>query len=173
MGDEPIQVQKAINFLNSQSTTQLQFVGIQYKADLIAQEKKYLVKDTLAREVELKANFLKTRAEQFKNMFRNLFSQGLPNFWDEEGIMVEENDYLSKLQEKKDYTSSIDMLDPIIKGHHIFEVLDKEFCLFYETRKIIASLPPPSYNLYSYFDVVNRDLLVVAFPSSLVSQRIS
>ena len=62
--------------------------------------------------------------------------------------MVAENDYLSKLQEKKDDTSSIDNLDSLIKGHHIFEVLDKELCLFYETRKIITVLPPPSYNLY-------------------------
>ena len=135
MGDKLIQAQKAINFLNSQSKTQLQFTGIQDMADLISQAKKYIVKDTLAREVELKANFLKTRVEQFKNIFRNVFSQGLPNFWDEEGMMVAENDYFSKLQEKKDDTSSIDRLDPLIQGHHILQVLDKEFCLFYETRR--------------------------------------
>lgn len=80
MGDKPIQSQKAINFLNSQSKTQLQFAGIQDMADLISQAKKYIVKDTLAREVALKENFLKTRAEQFKNMFRNVFSQGFPYF---------------------------------------------------------------------------------------------
>ena len=87
--------------------------------------------------------------------------------------MVAENDYLTKLQEKKDDTSSIEKLDPLIKGHHIFKVLNKEFCLFYETRKIISSLCPPSYNLYSDLDVVNWDLLAVAFPSSSVWQRIS
>ena len=101
-------------------------------------------------------------------MFRNLFNQGFPNFWDEEGMMVAKNDYLSKLQEKKDDTSSIDNLDPLIKGHHIFEVLDKQFCLFFERRKIIFSLPPPSYNLYSDLDVVNWDLIALALPSSSV-----
>ena len=65
MGDKPIQAQRAINFLNSQSKTQLQFVGIQDRADLIVQAKKYIVKDTLAREVALKENFLKGRAGQF------------------------------------------------------------------------------------------------------------
>lgn len=69
--------------------------------------------------------------------------------------MVAENKYLAKLQEKKDDTSSIDKLDLIIKGHHIFEVLDREFFLFYETRKNITSLPSLSYNLYSNLDVVN------------------
>ena len=165
MGDNSIQAQKAINFLNSLSKTQLQFVVIQDRVDLIAQAKKYIVKDTMSRGVALKANFLKSRDEQIKYMFKNVFSQGLPNFWDEEGIMVAKNEYLSKLQEKKGDTSSTDKLDPIIKGHHIFEVLYKEFFLFYETRKNITSLPSPSYDLYSNLDVVNRDLLVVAFPA--------
>ena len=43
----------------------------------------------------MKANFLKTRAKQFKNMIRNIFSNGLPNFWNEEGAMIAENEYLS------------------------------------------------------------------------------
>ena len=172
MGDKTIQAQRAINFLNSQQT-QLQFAGIQDMADLIVQAKKYIVKDSLAREVALEENFLKSRAEQFKNMFRNVFNQGLPSFWDEEGTVIDENEYLSKLKENKDDTSSIDKLDPIIKGHHIFEVLDREFFLFYETRKIITDLPSPSYNLYSDFDVVNQNLLEVAFPANSVWQRIS
>ena len=65
MGDKPIQSQKAINFLNSQSKTQLQFAGIHDRAGLIAQAKKYIIKGTLAKEVALKDNFLKTRDEQF------------------------------------------------------------------------------------------------------------
>lgn len=44
MGDKPIQAQKEINFLNSQSKTQLQFARIQDRADLIAQDKKYIGK---------------------------------------------------------------------------------------------------------------------------------
>ena len=94
MGDKHIQDQRAINFLNSQSKTQLQFVGIKDRDDLIVQAKKYNLKDILAREVALKTNFLKNRAEQFKNMFKNVFSQGLPSFWDEEGTVVVENEYL-------------------------------------------------------------------------------
>ena len=87
----------------------------------MVQAKKYIVRDTLAREVALKENFLKSRAKQFKNMFRNVFSQGFPSFWDEEGTVIAENEYLSKLHEKKDDTSSIDKLDPIIKGHNILK----------------------------------------------------
>ena len=172
MGDKPIQAQKAINFLNSLSKMQLQFVGIQDRTNLIAHAKKYIVKDALAKDVTMKSNFLKIRAKQFKHMFKNLFDNGLPNFWNEEGAMIVESDYLSLWQRERDDTTSIDQLDPIIRGHHIYDVLDKEFCLFYEVTRIISNMPPPSYNLYSNLDVVNQDLLAVAFPSSSVWQRI-
>ena len=172
MSDKPIQAQRAINFLNSQPKMQLQFVGIQDMADLIVQAKKYIVKDSLEREVALKENFLKGRTDEFKNMFKNVFSQGLCSFLDEEGTIIFENQYLSKLQEKKNDTSSIDNLDLIIKGHDIFEVLDRELFLFYETKKIIVGLPSCSYNFYSYLDVVNLDLLAATFPANLVWQTI-
>ena len=48
MGVNHVQAQRAINFLNSQSKTQLQFACIQDRADLIIQSKKYIVKDSLA-----------------------------------------------------------------------------------------------------------------------------
>jgi len=95
MGDKPIQAQKEINFLNSQSKMQLQFAGIQDREDLIAQANKYIVKDALAKEVTIKANFLRTGAEQFKHMFKNLFDNRLPNFWSEEGAMIVESDHIS------------------------------------------------------------------------------
>lgn len=44
MGDKPIQAQKAINSLNCQSKTWLQFAWIQDKIDLIAQAKSILLK---------------------------------------------------------------------------------------------------------------------------------
>ena len=55
MGDKPIQAQRVINYLNSQSKMQLQFAGIQYIADLIIQAKKYVVKESLSKEVPMKA----------------------------------------------------------------------------------------------------------------------
>ena len=80
MGDKPIQEQKAINFLNSQSKMQLQFSGIQGREELIVQANKYIVKETLAKEVLMKANILRVRDEQFMNAFKNLFDNGFPSF---------------------------------------------------------------------------------------------
>ena len=121
----------------------------------------------------MKENFLKARVDQFKQAFKFLFDNGLSSFWNEEGIIILEDDYFSVWNQKKNETSLIDKLDPIIKGNHIYDVLDKDFCLYYEARRIISNLPPPSYNLFSDLDVVNKDLLVVAFPASSVWKRIS
>ena len=128
MGDKPIQEQKSINFLNSQSKMQLQFSRIQDRAKLIVQANKYIVKETLAKEVLMKSNFLKERADQFRQAFKFLFDNGLSSFWNEVGIMISESDYFSLWQQKKNDTSSIDQLDPIIKGNHIYDVLDRYFC---------------------------------------------
>ena len=87
--------------------------------------------------------------------------------------MISKNDYLSLWQQKKNDTSSIDQLDPITKGSHIYDVLDRDFCLYYEARRIVSIFSPPSYNLYFDLDVVNKDLLEVAFLAISVWQRIS
>ena len=67
---------------------QLQFFGIQDRAELIVQAKKYIVKETLAKEVLMKANFLKVRAHQFKHAFKFLFDNRFPSFRNEEGIII-------------------------------------------------------------------------------------
>ena len=41
--------------------------------------------------------------------------------------MIAESDYLSLLQQERNDTSSTDELYPIITGHQIYDVLDKEF----------------------------------------------
>ena len=121
----------------------------------------------------MKENFLKVRADQFRYAFKFMFDNGLPSFLNEEGIIISESDFLSLWQQKKNGTSSIHQLDPIIEGNHIYDLLDRYFCLYYEARRIISNLPPPSYNLYSDLDVVNKDLCAVAFPASSVWQSIA
>ena len=140
---------------------------------MIIQAKKYIVKESLPKEVLMKADFLKARVDQFKQAFKFLFDNGMPSFWNDEGLIVLEDDYLIMLNQRKSDTSLIDKLDPILKGSCNFDVLDKDLCLYFETRRIISNMPPPSYTLFSDLDVVNRDLLEVAFPSSSVWQRIA
>ena len=75
------------------------------------QAKKYIIKESLAKEVLVNSNFLKARADQFKQAFKLWFDNGLSSFWNEEGIMIPEEDYLSMWNQKKTDTSLIDRLD--------------------------------------------------------------
>ena len=173
MGDKYLQVHNAINYLNSNSKTQLHFVGIQDRANIIAQVRKYIIKDNMVKEVTTKANFFLGRDEDFKVMFKDIFSQGWPNCRDKQGVCIIENDYHLKLFEKRNGTSAIDKLDLNIKGQHIFEILDRDFFFFHESRQVIFGLPPPPYNIYSELDVFRREMLVASFPSKSIWQRIS
>ena len=101
MGDKPIEAQREINYLNSQSKMQLQFAGIQDRADMIMEAKKYVVKESLSKEVLMKEEFLKARVNQFKQASKFLFDNGLPSFWDDAGLIVSEDDYLIILNQKK------------------------------------------------------------------------
>ena len=122
----------------------------------------------MVKEVTTKANFLLGRDEDFKVMFKDIFSHGLPNFCDEQGVCIIENDYHLKLLEEIIDTYAIDKLDLNIKGQHIFEILEKDFFLFHEIRQVIFGLPPPSYNFYSELEVVSREMLATSFPTNSV-----
>ena len=83
MGDKLFQAHNAINFLNSRTKTQLHFAGVEDREDLISQARKYIIKDRLLKDIVVKANYLLRRVDDFKIIFKEIFEQGLPNFWDE------------------------------------------------------------------------------------------
>ena len=101
-------------------------------------------------------------------MFKDIFIQGLPNFWDEEGVCTSESYYHLKLQEKINDITAIDNPGLIIRGQDIFDILDKYFFLFHKIRKLIFGLPPPSYNFYLELDVISREMLATTFPAKSV-----
>ena len=93
LGDKPLQTQSAINFLNSRTKTQLQFEGIRDKTNLISQVNKYIIKEKMLQDTTAKAKYMHARVDDFIIIFRNVFENGLPNFWDEHGMFLSENDY--------------------------------------------------------------------------------
>lgn len=145
MGDKLTLAQNVINFLNFQNKARLQIVGVTNRFDLLVQAKKYVIKDSLEKEGIAKSNHLIQRAQDFKTLFKDVFNQGLPFFWTEEGMLISEVNYLTKLQEKAKDTSVIDNLDPIVKGREIFQVLDKiSFCFMKPGKLFMACLLPPT-----------------------------
>jgi hypothetical protein len=105
--------------------------------------------------------------------FKDVFEHGLPSFWDEQGLFLSENDYQEVFQERRNDVSSFNQLSAVIKGQDILNILKKDFNLLYMMKEAALSLPPITYFFYSYLDAVNRETLVVSFPSSSVWQIIS
>ena len=63
-----------------------------------------------------KANFLFQRSKDLKVLFEDLFELRLPLLWNEEGDVLLDVAYLTKLQERAKDTSNIDHLSSIIRG---------------------------------------------------------
>ena len=92
--------QAAINLLISQTNVQLQFAGVQNRVDLLFNANKYIMKRDIIEVVTEKANFLFQRSKDFKDLFEDLFKLGLPLFWNEDGDVLSDVAYLTKLQER-------------------------------------------------------------------------
>ena len=80
LGGKPTIAQAAINLLISQTNVQLQFTGVQNRADLLFNAKKYTMKKGMIKLVQEKAYFLLQRTNDFKILFEDLFKIGLPFF---------------------------------------------------------------------------------------------
>ena len=109
----------------------------------------------------------------FKVIFQNIFEHGLPNFWDEQGIFLSEEDNLEDFHLKKNDTSTFDHLSAVIKGQDIVNILEKDFELLSMMKEVILSLPPITYFFYSDLDSDCRETLVVSFPANSVWKKIS
>ena len=101
LGDKPLQAQNVINYLNSRSNTQLKFAGVEDISDLISKARKNIIKDRLLNDIATKANYLLRRVEDFKIIFKEIFEQGLPNFWDEHGLILSDVEYQEKFLERR------------------------------------------------------------------------
>ena len=108
LGGKPTIAQAAINLLISQTNVQLQFVGVENRANLLFNTKKYTMKRDIIEVVTEKEKFLVQRSKDSKTLFEDLFKLGLPFFWNEDGDVLSDVAYLTKFQEKEKDTSDID-----------------------------------------------------------------
>ena len=141
--------------------------------DLIAQAKKYIIKDKMLQNTTAKAKYMLGRVSDFRVIFQNVFELGLPKFWDEQGMFLSEVDYQEDFHQRKNDTSTFNNLSTIIKGQDIVNILEKDFELLSMMKETILSVPPITYFFYSDLDTDTRETLVVTFPTNSIWQRIS
>lgn len=126
----------------------------------------------LLKEIDAKANYLLRRVEDFKIIFIKIFEQGLPNFWDEQGLFLSDTEYQEKFMGKINDLSDFNQIISGIKGKDIFDILQKDFNLLLMMRHIVDGFPSVTYPFYSELDAINREMLVVYFPANSTWKRI-
>ena len=76
--------QNALNLLTYQK---LHDIGVKDRIAMVLWDKKFIHKHHLMKAVQDKADEMISQVDDFKQAFKELFEDGLPSFWDEEGRM--------------------------------------------------------------------------------------
>ena len=124
------------------------------------------------KDIASKANYLLKRVGDFKIIFKDIFEQGLPNFWDDQGLFLSDTEYQEKFLEKRNDLSDINQSTSSIKGQDIFHMLQRDFYILFMMRQTINGLPSITYSFYSELDAIKREMLAVYFPTNPTWQRI-
>ena len=77
--------QNVLNFLNSLTYQKLYDIGLKDIIAMVLWAKKFIHKHHLMKTVQDKADEMVSQVNDFKQVFKELFEDGLPSFWGEEG----------------------------------------------------------------------------------------
>ena len=88
LGYKPLQALNAINYLDTRAKSQLSFVGIHDRLEIMPQAREYVIKDFMMKEIIAKANFMLGRITNFKLLFKDVFRHRLPKFWNKQGLYL-------------------------------------------------------------------------------------
>ena len=103
--------QNALNFLNSLTYQKLQEIGIKERVAIVLWSKKFINKHQLMKVVQDKANAMSSQINDFRRDFKELFEDGLPSFWDDEGRLFSQEHYHNLLvQNHMDHSKFEDLV---------------------------------------------------------------
>ena len=116
-------VHNAVNFLNSLTYQNMQDIGIKDRVAIVLWAKKFINKHQLMKVVQDKANQMSSQIKDFKADFKNLFDDGLPSFWDDEGRLFSKEQYHILLVHNRMDHSNFEDLVKGLTGKFIVEKL--------------------------------------------------
>ena len=123
------------------------------------------MKRDIVEVVTEKENFLVQRSKDFKFLFEDLFKIGLPLFWNEDGEVLSDVAYLTKLEERAKDTYNIDQLSSIIRGKDLQEIMSKDFTILHQLRHLNKGFPPLSYGFCAKLDALYRTCQFLTYQS--------
>ena len=116
----------ALNFLNSLTYQKLQDIGIKDRVSIVLWAKKFINKHQLMKVVQDKANKMSSQIKDFRLAFEDLFDDGLPSFWDDEGRLFSQEQYHSLLVQNCMDHSKFEDLVKGLTGKVIVEKLTED-----------------------------------------------
>ena len=122
-------------------------------------DKKFIHKHHLMKTIQ-------DRTDEFKQEFKELFEDGLPSFWDEEGRMFSQEHYHSLLVQNHVDHSKFDDLEKSLTGKTIVDKLTEDFKILQKFTIIRSRLPKKSYEAYMELEVSIQEMTKCDTPSS-------
>jgi len=104
--------ENAIDLLNSIPTADLQTIGVKDRTTLIISARRITTKHNLLRSVQNKDIQMDLSIQEFKDAFEQLFSKGLPSFWDGKGSLYKQEYYHTLLMQCR-----MDLLSPFFRDN--------------------------------------------------------
>ena len=102
----------------------------------------------------------------FRQVFKELFEDGLPSFWDEEGRMFSQEHYHSLLVRSCMDRSKFDDLEKGLTGKVIVDKLTEDFEILQKFLIIRGGLPKVFYEAYMELEVSIREMIEYDIPST-------
>ena len=116
-------------------------MGIRDRVAIVLWENKFINKHQLMKVVQDKANTMSSEIKDFRLAFKDLFDDGLPYFWDDEGQLFSQEQYHSLLVQNH-------------MDHSKFEHLIKGL-----TRKVIVEKLTGDFEILYRFLIIKKDYL--------------
>ena len=108
--------------------------------------------------VQDKANTMSSQIKDFRLAFKDLFDDGLPSFWDDEGRLFSQDNYHSLLVHNHMDHSNFEDLVKGLTGKIIVEKLTEDFEILQKFLIIRKGFPVVSYEAYVDLEVSIREM---------------
>ena len=105
------------------------------------------------------------QVNDFKQVFKELFEDGLPSFWDEEGRMFSQEHYHNLLVQSRMDHSKFDDLEKGLTWEAIVDKLTEDFEILQKFLIIRRGLPKISYEAYMELEVSIQEMMEYDTPS--------
>jgi hypothetical protein len=122
---------------------------------LIIWARRVIAKHNLLKSVQTKATQIEHSVQEFKYLFEELFSKGLPPFWDGKGKLYDQEEYNARLTQCRMDHFKFNTLEKNMKGSTLVEHLITDIEILNQFKEVNLGLP-----VMSYVSCIDLDIMI-------------